>query len=181
MKQYTKIIDGKTVRRTKGQIVIVKDGMQTINPSEEMILADGWEVYTPPTPEPPTEEQLLERAKTVMKANIMDYDSSEEVNQFMIGEIPMWLDKVTRTGLMLRFQAEQASGKTETTLWHEGNSFVLNLEKAMQLLYGLEVYASACYDNTQIHLTNVDNLLTIEDINNYDYTSGYPDKLYFNS
>lgn len=116
MKQYTKTIDGKTVRRTKGQIVIVKDGMQTINPSEEMILADGWEVYTPPTPEPPTEEQLLEMAKNDIRVKIIRYDSSESVNQFYISEMPMWLDKATRAGLMLRFQAEQVSGKTETIL-----------------------------------------------------------------
>lgn len=32
------------------RIRIVKDGMQIFNPSEEMILADGWEPYVPPTP-----------------------------------------------------------------------------------------------------------------------------------
>lgn len=179
MKQYTKTIDGKTVRKTKGQIVIVKDGMQTINPSEEMILADGWEVYTPPTPEPPTEEQSLEMAKTVMRANIVDYDSSEGVNQFTIGGVPMWLDKATRAGLMLRFQAESAMGKTETALWNEGQQYPLTLELAFQMLYALETYASACYDNTQRHLGNVEALTTKEEVEAYDYTTGYPEKLAF--
>lgn len=32
------------------RIKVVKDGMQTFNPTEEMILADGWEEYIPPTP-----------------------------------------------------------------------------------------------------------------------------------
>ena len=32
------------------RIRVVKDGMQYFNPSEEMILADGWEAYVPPVP-----------------------------------------------------------------------------------------------------------------------------------
>lgn len=40
---YTK--DGKI--KDGSRIVIIKDGYQTINPTREMILADGWEDYTP--------------------------------------------------------------------------------------------------------------------------------------
>lgn len=29
-------------------IEIIKDGYRTFNPSHEMLIADGWEVYTPP-------------------------------------------------------------------------------------------------------------------------------------
>lgn len=38
MKRYTK--DGRV--KFRNQIVIIKDGRQYINPTEEMILADGW-------------------------------------------------------------------------------------------------------------------------------------------
>ena len=48
MKRYTK--DG--LIKTRQQIVIRKDGMNTYNPTEEMILADGWVEYVPPTIEP---------------------------------------------------------------------------------------------------------------------------------
>ena len=48
MKQYIK--DGKIKYRNK--IVIRKDGMSTYNPTDEMILADGWEEYIPPVVEP---------------------------------------------------------------------------------------------------------------------------------
>lgn len=48
MKRYTKNGEIKTRR----QIVIKKDGMATYNPTEEMILADGWVEYVPPTYEP---------------------------------------------------------------------------------------------------------------------------------
>lgn len=48
MKQYIK---DNTIKYANN-IVIKKDGMQIINPSEELILADGWVEYIPPTPEP---------------------------------------------------------------------------------------------------------------------------------
>ena len=45
-------------------IDIAKDGYRTFNPSHEMLIADGWEVYTPPireTAELPNEEQYKNR------------------------------------------------------------------------------------------------------------------------
>lgn len=41
------------VIRERSRIVIRKDGLQTINPTEEMVLADGWQPYTQPEPEEP--------------------------------------------------------------------------------------------------------------------------------
>lgn len=48
MKQYIK--DNQI--KYANNIIIKKDGMQIINPSEELILADGWVEYIPPTPTP---------------------------------------------------------------------------------------------------------------------------------
>lgn len=53
------------VIRDGSRIVIRKDGFQVISPSEEMILSDGWERYTPPAvepvePEPTVDEQVRE-------------------------------------------------------------------------------------------------------------------------
>lgn len=45
MKQYTKTINGITYIKNRKQIVIQKDGMNTFNPTEEMILQDGWVEY----------------------------------------------------------------------------------------------------------------------------------------
>lgn len=46
MKQYSKIIDGKTVIKPANRIVVYTDDAQIFNPSEEMLLADGWVEYT---------------------------------------------------------------------------------------------------------------------------------------
>jgi hypothetical protein len=91
----------------------------------------------------------------------------------------MWLDKETRTGLKLRFEAEIAMGKTDTTLWADGVQYPLPLSTAVKMLYALEVYASMCYDNTQAHLAAIDAMTTVEEVEAYDHTSGYPEKLKF--
>lgn len=78
---------------------------------------------------------------------------------------------------MLRFNAEKSSGKIETTLWLGTQSITLGIDKAIQMLYAIEVYASACFDNTAKHKANVMALDSIEEVMSYDYTTGYPEKL----
>ena len=49
--------------RDRSRIVIIKDNIQIINPTEEMVLADGWILYTPPAPpepQPTVNDQLHE-------------------------------------------------------------------------------------------------------------------------
>lgn len=132
-------------------------------------------MLTPVTPYVRT----VEEAKREMKNTIIIYDSSNEVNIFYIQGLEVWLDKATRTGLKLRFEAEAAAGQTETTLWYNNMQFPLTVEMAIQMLYAIELYASACYDNTQRHLSIIETLTTVEEIDNYDYKTGYPDKLNF--
>jgi hypothetical protein len=150
--------------------------VQTFNPTDEMLFEDGWEVYV--TPEL-TEEEIISNAMRDKLRDIEMYDSSSEVNEFYIQEMPVWLDKSTRSGLMLRFNSELAMKKENTTLWYNGNSFTLPLNTAIQMLYALEVYASECYDNTQAHLAAVEKLETLDEILEYNYRVGYPEKLNF--
>lgn len=170
MKRYIK----EGIIKNRNQIVIHKDGMNIYNPTEEMVLANGWEEYITPIYEP-----TLYDYQAMKKDEIINYDSSEEVNAFYMQGERMWLDKATRTGLLLRFQAEQAQGITDTTLWYNGQQFPLKVDQAIQMLFAIELYASACYDNTQRHLATIKELQTIEEIEGYDYTLGYPEKLRF--
>ena len=124
----------------------------------------------------------LECQKRLLRERITAYDSSEHVNSFFIGGIRTWLDKATRVGLKLRFEAEQRAGKTETTLWQDGMQFPLPLTgdvTALDMLDGIELYASACYDVTQMHLSKLGEMTTVEEVKNYDYTAFYPEKLAF--
>lgn len=170
MKRYIK---DKTIKFAN-QIVIRKNNMQIINPKEEQILEDGWTEYVV-EPYVPT----LNDIKRNKKEELMIHDSSFEVNEFMVNGTGMWLDKATRAGLMLRFQAEKNSGREDTTLWYDGLPFPLKVDDALQMLYTVEIYASACYDNTQYHIGIIDSFTTEEEVENYDYRTGYPEKLNF--
>lgn len=57
---YHKTINNKTIFFNG---ILKKDGKQIINPTHEQLLADGWEVYEPPTAEPykPTYEERVEQ------------------------------------------------------------------------------------------------------------------------
>ena len=183
MKQYTKLIDGKTVVKSQSEIVLRKNGKQIIAPSEEMLLADGWVVYKAPVPREKSEAQkariALINARYALRNKIIEYDKSNDVNSFKVGEMQLWLDKATRAGLLLRFQAEKAQGLVSTALWYNGVQFPLPVDNAIAMLYAIELYASACYDNTQRHLAAVNSLQTMEEIEQYDYKVGYPEKLNF--
>lgn len=124
-------------------------------------------------------KRTINQAINEMMESIIAYDSSDEVNTFYIGDLSVWLDKATRAGLKLRFEAEIAIGQTDTILWYNNMQFPLTLENAIQMLYAIEIYASACYDNTQRHMAEVSKLTTLEEIDSYDYTLGYPEKLQF--
>ena len=124
----------------------------------------------------------LEFQKWILNARIEMFDSSKHVNSFTIGGIDTWLDKATRVGLKLRFDAEVRMGKQETILWQDGVSFTLPLVgdiTASDMLDSIEIYASACYDVTQMHLAAASKMKSVEELMAYDYTSGYPQKLSF--
>lgn len=178
MEQYQKYIDGLSVIQERDKIVVVKHGMQHINPTHDMLIEDGWLPYHPELEEP-TDEERLESQKESTINDIYRYDSSDSVNSFFIDGIALWLDKATRVGLMLRFDAEKWAGRTETTLWNNGMKFTLPLDIAIQMLQAIELYASACYDITQMHISNVMNMDNISDIMSYDYKKYYPEKLNF--
>ena len=176
MKQYIK--DGIIKSRNNIVLKVTKEingkevKLQVTNPSEDAILADGWEIYTAPEP------TIVDYKKSKIK-EIIKFDSSSEVNSFFIGEQKIWLDKATRVGLKLRFETEIANGRTSTTLWYESTPFNIELNNAVQMLNAIELYASDCYDNTQMHIATVKSMEIIDDIKHYDYKTGYPEKLVF--
>lgn len=125
-------------------------------------------------------DDSVDIAKKAKIAEIESYDSSPSVNAFTVNGTSLWLDKDTRVGLMLRFNAEKAAGKTTTTLWFGTMSITGNTDSLIQMMYALEVYASACYDNTAQHKASVYALNIVSEIENYDFTAGYPAMLRFN-
>lgn len=119
----------------------------------------------------------LEEAKRIVIENINKYDTSEEVNSFLLNNIPAWLDKNTRVGLINSITIEKAAGYESTNLWLGTQNFTLPIDLAIEFLNHLELYAKDCYNKTAEHKYNVEQLLTVEEVLEYDYKVGYPDKL----
>lgn len=174
MKLYIKNDEIKPINK----IILYKNGQQIFNPTEDLLLEDGWVEYIYVAPEP-TEEEIFQEELDIVIYKISQYDSSSNVNGFYMGDTHMWLDKATRVGLMLRFQAEKEAGKEITTLWYNGVKYELNIDIAVVMLNTIELYASSCYDNTQYHLSVVNTIDSVEGLKSYDYTTGYPEKLRF--
>lgn len=62
-----------------------------------------------------------------------------------------------------------------------GDTFIdLSKDKAKKFINDLELYSGKCFINTKKHLSNIKQLKTIEDLINYDYTAGYPEKITLN-
>lgn len=125
------------------------------------------------------EKSPLERAKELVFREIDQYDTSSNVNGFILNGIQVWLDKDTRVGLMNSITIEKNAGKEQSVLWLNGICITVNCDAAIQMLSSLELYALACYNKTAEHKLAVSQLTDVSKVKAYDYTAGYPDKLSF--
>lgn len=132
-------------------------------------------------PDDPQEERLflLEYKKTQKIADITEYDLSSNVNSFMLNGQSMWLDRETRAVLRNTIESLEIVGRDTLNIWYGNNNIELDLNSARQLLAVLEVYATDCYNVTAQHKIAVSQMTTIDDIEEFDITAGYPPMLHF--
>nr|DAP75137.1 MAG TPA: protein of unknown function (DUF4376) [Caudoviricetes sp.] len=124
-------------------------------------------------------EATIEEIRAQKLDELRLYDSSDMVNQFSIDNVFGWLNKSTRVGLMNSINIEKEAGRSETSIWIGDTKFVLSIERAIDMLQQLELYALACFDTTQRHTKAIQQLETKEEIEAYDFKTGYPGKLSF--
>ena len=124
-------------------------------------------------------KERLEQEKQRKIALVKDYDESEGVNSFILNGQTAWLDKATRVGLINSLQIEKGAGRVESTLWLNGQSYIVNIDMALQMLVVLELYAKDCYNVTEQHIANIEQETDLNRVYNYNYTKGYPKKLKF--
>ena len=124
-------------------------------------------------------EYDIEEVQKMKISEIQMFDKSADVNSFKIEGESMWLDKSTRVGLFNSISIEKNAGKSDTVLWYDAIKYIIPISDALSMLNEIEMYALNCYNVTQSHIAAVKSLQTIEEIENYDYTVGYPVKLSF--
>ena len=152
-------------------ISVVIGDTRYVSPSEELILQAGYHKVEEPHADP------LELARGNKLMAIEDYDQSDNVNQFFLGGVPMWLDAPTRQQLRISIEAYQATGADTVTKWFGGQQFTFPTSAWLQMLNALEVYAAEALNVTEAHKAAVMAMDNVEDIENYDITAGYPEKL----
>ena len=102
MKQYIK--DG--IIKYANKIVIITTDAQIFNPTEEMILADGWVEYIPPKVEPKKSRMQIVQELVVKQYNERTDISNEEAFDYMAIIYPWdyYLDKVLTEGMMVTYE-----------------------------------------------------------------------------
>lgn len=145
-----------------------RDRIQEIN--VELDKLDGIE---------PTEEEILAMAKSRKQNDITEYDNSANVNSFIIGGEPMWLNFDQRSRLKASLEAIEADGGTEMTKSFGGKSYTFTTQQWHYMINTVENYAGVCQTVTEEHRDAVQALESVEDIEVYDYTTSYPSKINF--
>jgi hypothetical protein len=154
----------------------ISNGVFSGIPSVEQLESWGFEEYIEPEPTP---EELLARAKSAKIAELEAYDASDAVNSFSVNGKTIWLDAQTRQQLRISLDAMQQAGRENVTKWFDGEKYSYPIDVWYYMLGLVEVYASDALNVTESHKAAINALTSVSDVEAYDYTVGYPDKLSF--
>ena len=129
--------------------------------------------------------RTLEDAKRDKLAQIEGYDNSEDVNSFnvILGEdntITHWLTPDQRANYKNSVDAAKLVGLEELHPVFNGIQLTLPTSMAEMALAQIQLYADRCYIVTETHKAEVNALESVEAVDAYDETAGYPEKLTFN-
>ena len=91
----------------------------------------------------------------------------------------MWLDAQTRQQLRISLDALSQACRENVTNWFDGEQYTYPIDVWYYMLRLVEVYASDALNVTEAHKAAIHALTSVSDVEAYDYTVGYPDKLSF--
>lgn len=129
----------------------------------------------------PVHVRNIEDAKIEMLGKIDAYDKSNDVNGFTInGMIEGWFNPSERTNYKSSIDAAKLLGLDKLSFYVGDVMLDIAPSMAEGLLSQIQLYADQCFIVTKQHKLAVEALQTIEDVDAYDYKSGYPGKLNFN-
>lgn len=121
----------------------------------------------------------LEAAKAEKIAEITTYDKSSAVNSFLLDDKQRWLDIDLRRSLSYSTNILKDDGEKTVDIWFDTECETMDIDNALYMLKELEVYAKQTNNVTHQHKAEVMALTSIEDVEAYDVTNGYPEKLVF--
>lgn len=154
-------------------MIMVATAKYAHRPTEEEITEDyQWHTET-------LDKMKLDQAKLVKNREIMEYNSSSNVDGFYLNGVKHWLTLDER-------KAAELSTKAHITLGHEtteqclgGVFYTIPCESLIYMLAELEIYALECFNHAKRQEAEVIAMTDIEAVENYDVTAGYPEMLKF--
>nr|DAN76849.1 MAG TPA: protein of unknown function (DUF4376) [Caudoviricetes sp.] len=153
-----------------GSYIITDTNTTILNPTHEILIANGYKVED-------IQEDALEQAIALKVEEIKAYDNSDNVNSFLLNGVVVWINREDRIGTRRAIELDIVAGNEVSEIWLQGMMLKVNSQLALKLLDKVEHYAYQAYNVTQRHIHNVRQLTTIEEVNKYDYTQGYPQQL----
>lgn len=108
------------------------------------------------------------------------YDNSSAVNEFIINGVGAWFTPSERTNYSSSVSAAKLLGVEMLSFYVSGIKLDVPTDAAERMLAAVMLYADSCFIVTKQHEAAINSLETIEEINNYDFEVGYPEKLVFN-
>lgn len=165
---YADYLNNKWVKLSDEQIAF-----REANPSASV--REVWDIaLTPPY------ERTVEDARRELLDKIERYNISENVDSFIVNDtITHWFTVQERLNYKQSIEAAKLLG-VETLSFYIGDvKMDVAPDQAEQMLALIQLYADQCFMTTKQHKLNAQALETIEEIEAYDHTKGYPEKLNF--
>lgn len=171
-------LDGKCVLLSSEQVAFY----------EEYPTASVYEVWNMQLT--PSHVRTLDEAKNEKIYEIEMYDNSDEVNSFNVivngedGGEPIrfegWFTPAERSNYRSSIDAAKLLGIDTLSFYVGSTELTVTTAMAEQMLAMIQIYADNCYMVTKRHEAAVNELETIEEVDAYVVSTGYPEKLTFN-
>ena len=126
-------------------------------------------------------EKALVLAKKAKISEITTYDKSSAVNSFLFDDKQRWLKNDLRRSLSYSTNILKEDGEKTVDIWFDTECETIDIDNALYMLKELEVYAKQTNNVTHQHKAEVMALTSIEEVEAYDITKDYPEKLVFSN
>lgn len=135
-------------------------------------------------------EKTLAEAKRMAIRRITDYDKSTSVNEFEVKipsesapggyiSVKSWLTQQERSNYRSSIDSAKLLEVSELSLFIGETPITLPTNTAEMFLASIQLYADACFIVTKNHKNAVNALTTVQEVEAYNYRTGYPEKLVF--
>ena len=154
-------------------MIMVATAKYAHRPTEEEITEDyQWHTET-------LDKMKLDQAKLTKTREIKEYNSSSNVDGFLLNGEKHWLTLDERKAAELSTKAHITLGHETTEQCMGGVFYTIPCESLIYMLAELEIYALECLNHAKRQEAEVMAMTDIASVENYDVTKGYPEMLRF--